>query len=270
MKGGFLVIDAVSGAGKTTLAEEVLGFLESRNVTVVLNAEPSDHCPVGKVIRAVIDGEKPSGELLESALVKIIRFRKEMEKRFSIMPVSEQGILRNFLELPMQAIKKILKDDRPEPNEFQSLYVVDRYFDIVEFILPHVEKGFWVLNDRFLLSTFGYGGAYGVFLKDIYDWHRVVLDDLWHLPAATFYLRVTAETAAERLFGSGKTIDIWEKKEKIASLVDHYDLSVNFLKKESVREGVPDTFHIIDGEQDKEGVFQQVGQILTPIIKAAQ
>jgi len=263
MNGNFIDIEGVSGSGKTTLIEKLIAFLRDQDIAVVVNMEPTNYCPVGRLIREVIEGRKPDQDLLERAFEKIREFMKTMGKKIPEMSVvPEIKILLGFLELPVRAMKKLFKGQQLEPREFQSLYVVDRYFDLMEFIIPHTRKGFVVLNDRFLLSTCAYGGAYGVSITEIFEWHAVILGDIWHFPTATLYVKVSAETAIKRLFDSGKQVDVWERKEKIKDLVESYESAVYFLKEESRHEGIPDTFYVINGELTEDEVFEQVKPLL--------
>ena len=51
MNGNFIDIEGVSGSGKTTLIEKLIAFLRDQVIAVVVNMEPTNYCPVGRLIR---------------------------------------------------------------------------------------------------------------------------------------------------------------------------------------------------------------------------
>jgi len=77
---------------------------------------------------------------------------------------------------------------------------------IAQVIQPALEKGHWVLCDRFTDATFAYqGGGRGIQLSIIEKLESMVQDDL--RPDCTLLLDVPAETSAERTCGRGKSYD---------------------------------------------------------------
>jgi len=264
-KGIFVVAEGVSGCGKTTFIKNMASSLRAASIKVALNEEPSTHSSFGRAIRETIEGRKLNTELLIRLASKTAElFREIRESTEGSSPVGER-VVDDFCGTVKLAVKALREGKTPAPRELQALYVADRYFDLRDYILPRLQEGCLVINDRFHLSTFAYGGAYGVDREEIYSWHVYVLGDQWHLPDAVIYDKVSAETAAKRLFGSGKKIDIWEKKEKLQSLIDWYERSIAFLQRKCVFEGIPDVFFTVDGEKSEEEVTSQVMNIVDKV-----
>lgn len=263
-KGGFSVIEGVSGSGKTTLLKNIEDFYRLFSMPIKMNGEPTTHNSFGRVIREVIEGRKPDAKLIINVTNATTGFVSDVKNDDRILGCSpaDMRIVVNFYNTVMLAVSELKAGEIPAPREFQALYVVDRYYNLRNCIIPAMKNGYWNWNDRFLLSTFAYGMAYGVSIDEIYDWHRCILGDSWFLPNSTFYIKVSAATATERLYNSGKTIDIWEKKEKLQALIDCYESSIAFLKGKYAELDIPDTFHIIDGEVSEEKVFAQVREII--------
>lgn len=258
----FVVGEGVSGCGKTTFLNGVADSLRGASIKVALNEEPSTHSPFGKAIRETIEGGKLSVELLVRLASRMAEFFREIRERTEDHSPVGKSVVDDFCATVRSAVKTLREGKLPSPREMQALYVVDRYLDLRDYITPHLRDGYAVLNDRFHLSTFAYGAAYGVDMEDIYSWHVYVLGELWHLPDAIVYCKVSAETAARRLFGSGKKIDIWEKREKLQPLIDCYDHAIAFLQRKCVFENLPDVFFTIDGERDQKEVLAEVMDIV--------
>jgi len=258
--GCFWVFEGVSGSGKTSLLERTMLFFKNSGVLVISNEEPTVHNSFGKIIREIIERRTPPKTLIKEVENYFDRFTEEMNRLLNSNN-ADTSVIKSFCAKVLASIEKIKKGEKLLSRELQMFYVVDRYFDLHDFILPYMEKGYWVFNDRFLLSTFAYGGAYGVNIEEVYNWHLNILGHLMFLPNITFFIKVSGEIASERLFGSGKIIDIWEKKGKLQSLIDHYNSSISFIKNKAT-DDISNSFHFINGELDKEGVFQEVKNIL--------
>lgn len=176
-------------------------------------------------------------------------FREIRESTEDRSPAGEQTV-DAFCGAARIAVQALREGKTQILRELQALYIADRYFDVRDYIVPRLREGYFVVNDRFCLSTFAYGSAYGVDMEEIYSWHASVFGDRWHLSDAVIYDKVSAETAVGRLFGSGKTIDIWGRRGKLQSLVDCYERSIAFLKRKCLFEGIPDVF--FHGRRGKE------------------
>lgn len=131
---------------------------------------------------------------------------------------------------------------------FQYIYTADRTIQFENDILPALKDDCIVLSSRCFWSAI----PYGVMDKGVTDYSEhnsnlLMMSQgilsMYHqfiVPDYTFYLKISAETAMDRLSQMDKQKEIYEKKSKLARLVDGYDWMA---KKFS------NTIITIDGEQ---------------------
>ena len=120
-------------------------------------------------------------------------------------------------------------------------------------IKPSLEKGEWVLSDRFTDATFAYQGAgRGISWNRIQQLEQYVLGDL--RPDLTILLDIPVEVGMARVMQRGEP-DRFEREK-----LDFFD---------KVRQGYhhrlraePDRFALIDASQSLQGVQQQIAAAL--------
>lgn len=99
-----------------------------------------------------------------------------------------------------EAIRRLLlegSDDRWTLQAEALLFAAGRSDHIAKTIQPALERGAWVLSDRFLDSSIAYQGvAGGLGAETIRQLHAIGSDGF--LPDRTFFLTLDADTAAER------------------------------------------------------------------------
>lgn len=99
-----------------------------------------------------------------------------------------------------EAIRKLLLEGEAERWTAETealLFAAARADHVARTIRPGLERGAWVLTDRFLDSSLAYqGGAGGVEAKAIRQLHAIGSGGL--LPDRTFLLQLPAEAAAAR------------------------------------------------------------------------
>lgn len=78
-------------------------------------------------------------------------------------------------------------------EQFQTLYVCDRYTHWVKVILPAILAGKLVISDRERMSTYAYGHAFGLSLEEIHRWHALMPP-----PDLTIWIDIPAEEAIRR------------------------------------------------------------------------
>lgn len=78
-------------------------------------------------------------------------------------------------------------------EEFQTLYVCDRYIDWVKRLLPALQAGKLVISDRERMSTMAYGYAFGLHLGEVLAWHGLMPP-----PDLTIWIDIPAEEAIRR------------------------------------------------------------------------
>lgn len=187
-------------------------------------------------------------------LDRLTTYLKDKNKEFIVTSEprkqgSEVGIL----------IHKILKGEVVLPAaSLQFLYTAERIANHEDVIDPSLEKGLTVLSHRSVWSNL----PYGLIDKGITDFDsndaRLIdlaqgLLSLYHkfiIPDATFYLRVSAETAMERL--SSRRIhehEMYDKKDKLEKIVKGYEWQIKRYEN---------LFTVIDGERDEDQVFEEV------------
>ncbi|MEA3010085.1 MAG: dTMP kinase [Sphingomonadales bacterium] len=100
-----------------------------------------------------------------------------------------------------EAIRRLLlegRDDRWTPEAEALLFAAARADHVARTIRPAVERGAWVLSDRFLDSSLAYqGGAAGVGIEAVRALHEI--GSRGFLPDRTLLLELPAEAACERL-----------------------------------------------------------------------
>ena len=100
-----------------------------------------------------------------------------------------------------KSLRKLLlnidTNDCPEPLSELLLYAADRAQHVSQLILPAIEKGDWVLSDRFSGSTIAYQG-YGrqLDLEIIYQLEEIATQGL--TPDITLWLDITIEESLAR------------------------------------------------------------------------
>ncbi|HEX9946925.1 MAG TPA: dTMP kinase [Allosphingosinicella sp.] len=100
-----------------------------------------------------------------------------------------------------EAIRKLLLeggDDRWTPQAEALLFAAARSDHVARTIRPAVERGAWVLSDRFLDSSLAYqGGAAQVGMETVRKLHEIGSDGF--LPDRTLLLELPREAVSERL-----------------------------------------------------------------------
>jgi dTMP kinase len=100
-----------------------------------------------------------------------------------------------------EAIRNLLLeggDDRWTPEAEALLFAAARADHVAKTIRPAVDRGAWVLSDRFIDSSLAYqGGAAGVGIETVRRLHEIGSHGF--LPDRTLLLELPAEAAADRL-----------------------------------------------------------------------
>ncbi len=191
-------------------------------------------------------GKSTQVERLEQYLTekgKEVVVTSEPRKDESPIGILIHQILQAKVTVPMEAL--------------QYLYTAERIANHHDVVKPALESGKIVLTHRCLWSNL----PYGMLDKGMPDYEsndaRVIdmvhgLLSLYHqfiVPDITFYLRVSTETAIERLSAMDKVKEIYEKKEKLDKIRKGYEWEVKQF---------PNEFVIIDGEQDEDAVYKHI------------
>ena len=150
-------------------------------------------------------------------------------------------------------IREILLSHSDEifpPKAELFLYEADRNFHIHNVIKPNIEKGNYVICDRFIDSTLAYQGyARGLDIELIKGLNEIAIEGL--KPDITFLIDIPVEISLKR---------IGNQKDRIESeSIDfHKRLRDGFLKIAEEE----DRIFVIDGTKDIESIFQEIIIIL--------
>jgi len=148
-------------------------------------------------------------------------------------------------------IRQILRQDEPpetQAEKLAELFIQDRKEHIDELILPHLEKGHYVICDRYKHSTIAYQSTQGLSIEKLSK-----LQEDMPVPDAVFLIDTPAEIAAERMKKDSRD----EQK---------FEANLNFQKK--VRQKYlelaklfPNKIFIVDGTKSVEEISTEIKKI---------
>ncbi len=151
-------------------------------------------------------------------------------------------------------IREILLSKTDEifpPKAELFLYEADRNFHVHNVIKPSLEKGYYVICDRYIDSTLAYQGyARGLDIDLIKKLNDLAVDGIY--PDITFLIDIPVEVSLQRLGDS---------KDRIESedITFHKKLREGFLK---IAEENKNRFVILDGTKSIDHIFSQILDIL--------
>lgn len=148
------------------------------------------------------------------------------------------------------SIRKILRESSnplEDAERLANLFVNDRKQHCEELILPSLEKGLFVVSDRFKLSTIAYQSAQGLPIEKMIAMHEGL-----PIPDITFIVDLPAELASQRMKKeAGRNEHKFEANvDFVRKIREMYLKAPSLLKNEKII--------IIDGTRDVEGVFEQI------------
>lgn len=132
-------------------------------------------------------------------------------------------------------------------RELQWLFAQDRKEHLEKTIIPALQKGQWVLCDRYVFSSLAFGVAAGAKLEELIAFNSEFL-----LPDITFLLKTRPEVCMQRIVKRGNPITLFEEERKMQKIWEVY-------------ETLPSRFPsicIIDAEQSIGKVAHDIWQII--------
>ncbi len=192
----------------------------------------------GKFI--VFEGIDGSGQSTQIELLK-----KYLSKKHDCVLTKEPtnnllgGIIR-------AALRREWKTDL---RTLQLLFSADRCHHLEFFIKPALEKGKWVLSDRYFLSTIAYGA-----LELEWDWLKN-LSSKFLVPDIIFILDVPEEVSLKRIDKSRASREFFEEKEKLRKVRSNYMKIFEEMKHEW-------NIFIIDGTKTIEQIHDEIKSIV--------
>ena len=160
----------------------------------------------------------------------------------------------------LKPIRKVLLnqyDEMMSPDTELLLMFAGRAQHISQVILPALQRGQWVVSDRFTDASFAYqGSGRGIPLSHIRELASWVQGDLepditllMDLPVDVGFSRITDRGAKDRIESEGK--DFFER------VRERYLIRARKF---------PERFRVINAERDFEIVKEEVSAILKPLI----
>jgi len=173
--------------------------------------------------------------------------------------LKEQGISALLTKEPTietQAGKRIAEifanNETIAHRDMQKLFIADRKQHLCNVIEPALQKGIWVVTDRYAFSNFAYGSAFGVDL----DWLKKESRE-FILPDKTIMLQLDPDIAMKRIYARNKKIDaMYEQKEKLYRIEKAYN---------AIFPAFPNIV-AINGNQSIEKVLQDIISAITPLL----
>ena len=203
MRGKFITLEGIDGAGKSTHISWLESVLRSRGKTVIVTREPGG-TPLGEALRELLLDNRQVMHAETEALLMFAARREHLDK----------------------------------------------------VILPAVNRGDWVISDRFTDASFAYqGGGRGLSVKKLDELERWVQGEFQ--PDLTFYLDVTVESGRQRT-SNIKSADRFEKEQ------DEFFQRVRDAYLERAGE-FPQRIRVIDANQSLEEVKKSIEKIILTI-----
>lgn len=152
-------------------------------------------------------------------------------------------------------IRKILTEDSDpysQAEKLANLYIDDRKMHADELVKPNLEKGYFVLTDRYKLSTISYQAAQGLLMEDL-----IKRQEELPTPDMTFIVDVSPEVAKQRM--QKEDISIRGKEHKFeANLEFAKKLRENYLKSAELMRARGEKVFVINGERTPDEIFSEI------------
>lgn len=186
---------------------------------------------------------------------QVEKVKRYLEKKRKTVAITSEPMQKGKIQ---EVIRDALFSKIKIPSRaYQNIYSADRGVNHATIVEPALKKGNTVLSHRSFWSAVAYGildlgedysfknHAWPIFVAQgiFSNFHQFLAPD------KTFYLKISASGAIERLQKMDKTKDIYEKGEKLAKIVHGYDTLVTKF---------PEEFIVIDGEQNEDSVFHEI------------
>lgn len=198
----------------------------------------------GKFI--VIEGLDGSGQSTQAALLKSFLEKK----RYHVILTKEYTKNTQTGKRIRKIVNTTSYFERKKKSfhtKLQELFAKDRKTHLKNEIAPNLKKGKIAISDRYFFTSFAYGMAEGISLKQLMKMNEKFLS-----PDLTFILDVSPRVCISRIKKRDKKRTFFEERE-------------HFVKAQKTFQGLPKKFknvYIINGEKPINKVFSQVKTIL--------
>lgn len=163
------------------------------------------------------------------------------------------SMIRNILS--GRIITSSLSNEVVSDKTLACLFAADRYDHIQNVIKPMLDKSN-VICDRYDLSTLAYQTKTDIEAQWVEELHRYIL-----APDVTFFIKISAYTAYERIYKSRSILDMHEKQDMMINIAKRYD--------EIVKKKINNAEHIVilDGNEPISMIHERVFDYLKKYLK---
>lgn len=160
-----------------------------------------------------------------------------------------------------EAIREIILDKQNTEMDARTealLYAASRRQHLVEVILPALLQNSIILCDRYLDSSLAYQGvARELGISEVYKMNQFATDGI--LPDCTFYIDVDPTVGLQRIVDNNRNQNRLDLEQKEF----HDKVRTGYLELANM---YPNRIRVIDGNQTKEEVYQDVKGLLFQIL----
>jgi dTMP kinase len=195
---------------------------------------------------------------------------KSTQAKMIIRRLAELGIEAMYTREPGgtalgEEIRNILQHNQageaPCERAELLLFEASRNQLVEKVIRPALEKGTWVICDRFMDSTTAYQGyGRGLPVDEVKSIHHFTINDI--SPELTLLLDLEVKTGferiAERFLALGESADRFEQEERSF----HERVRMGYL---NLADEEPERFRIVDASQTPEAVSSSIWTVLTDV-----
>lgn len=191
----------------------------------------------GKLV--VFEGLDGSGQTTQAKLLEVFLKKNGFKVILTKEPTLES-------EAGFQIRRILDKKEKASAQELQRLFSQDRAEHLENKIIPALKEGKIVISDRYFFSSFAFGS-----LGTDLEW-LIKINQEFIFPDMTIILKVSPEVCLERIKKRGIPQELFEELEKLRKVWQTY---ATFPKRFT-------NVYLIDGEQPKEEVFENVKRVL--------
>ena len=139
------------------------------------------------------------------------------------------------------------------------LYAASRRQHLIEVVIPKLEEGYIVLCDRYIDSSLAYQGyARGIGIEEVLNVNLFATDGL--LPDKTIFVDVTPEVGLARIKDNNRN----QNRLDLEKMTIHKMVYEGYKKVEAM---FPDRFVNINGDQERDAVYNDCMKVILDLIK---
>ncbi len=250
-------LEGPDGVGKTTHSIMLKDALAEKGIEAVIDHEPTSG-DFGRMIKIILNKQTTAQDFIVETQKW---FRRSMESCFT-----ESIVVNHYydeLRIRADGILRLLEaGKRLTGLDMQFLFFLDRFFDIRDAINPSLEKGVWVIADRYSLSSGAYGfGQHDIPVAETFALESKVLSGIYRYPDVKIYLDLPATKCLERLKKAGREVDIFETLYGLEKTTQGYKQAI------ALKEDEGGMTFIVDADQSIDVVFQSVLACVRKVFK---